>query len=120
MEIGENLSWKNKIRTENRKFGEREIRQMGYHKEGIYEKWIGKKRNWEEDLYVKISNGKKRNQQGWKLRKIEICKKRVFGKMKEGKIGNWATGKRKITYDKGEQEKQWGIVLEILTILKMF
>ena len=44
MEIGENLSWKNKIRKENRKFGEREIRQMGFHEEGIQEKWILGKR----------------------------------------------------------------------------
>ena len=41
---------------------------------------IGKKRNWGKELSVKIYNGKKRNWQGWKLRKIEICKKGILEK----------------------------------------
>ena len=80
MEIGENLSWKNKIRKENRKFGEREIRQMGFHEEGIQEKWILGKREIGKELSIKIYNEKKRNQLGWKLRKIEICKKGILEK----------------------------------------
>ena len=54
MEIGEDLRWKIK-KNENGKLGERELGQMGNHEDGIIGKMdIGKKRNWEKELSVKI------------------------------------------------------------------
>ena len=67
MEILENFSWKNKIRKENRKFGEREIRQMGFHEEGIQEKWILGKRviykniQWKKKKIAGVETQKNRN-----------------------------------------------------------
>ena len=71
MEIGENLSWKNKIRKENRKFGEREIRQMGFHEEGIQEKWILGKR----EIGKKYTMGKKEINRGGNLEKQKFVKR---------------------------------------------
>ena len=52
MIFAETGNWKNKIRKENRKFGEGEIRQMGFHDEGIQEKWILGKREIGKNSYL--------------------------------------------------------------------
>ena len=90
MIFAENGNWRkfkveNKKKGENGKLGEREIRQMGNHDEGIQGKWILGKR-----VICKNTKWKKRNQQEWKLGKKEIGKKfwekRKLGKLKFRKL----------------------------------
>ena len=52
------------------KSGKWDFMKKGYRKNGY----------WEKELSIEIYNGKKRNQQGWKFRKIEICKKGILEK----------------------------------------